>query len=98
VYKCKRDENSFIDYEIALIENVKTVPELNNNGLPNVSLLIQTSQRQLKLIAPNMDKHEAWFEVITYNCHIGHCFNPLCRLSHILLLVMIMDHHLVLVY
>ncbi|GAN02886.1 anucleate primary sterigmata protein a protein [Mucor ambiguus] len=52
----------------ALIENITAVPDYtsNANGLPNVSLLIQTSQRQLKLTAPTMEKHERWLESIQY--------------------------------
>lgn len=48
-----------------MIENITTVPDYHNanDGTPNVSLLIQTSHRQLKLTAPNMEIHEKWFEV-----------------------------------
>lgn len=53
-------------FVIALIENITAVPDFSTNpeGLPNVSLLIQTSHRQLKLTAPSMEKHDDWFEVI----------------------------------
>lgn len=52
-------------YFLALIENITTVPDYSNaiDGAPNVSLLIQTSNRPLKLTAPTMEKHELWFEV-----------------------------------
>lgn len=52
----------------ALIENITAVPDFSTNpeGLPNVSLLIQTSHRQLKLTAPSMEKHDDWFESINH--------------------------------
>ncbi|KAI8970085.1 hypothetical protein BDF20DRAFT_102969 [Mycotypha africana] len=52
----------------ALIENIKTVSDhnLNHNDLPNVSLLIQTSYRQLKITAPTIEKHELWLASISY--------------------------------
>ncbi|KAG1146869.1 hypothetical protein G6F37_004479 [Rhizopus arrhizus] len=52
----------------ALIENITAVPDYSSNpeGLPNLSLLIQTNHRQLKLTAPSMEKHEEWFESIFY--------------------------------
>jgi hypothetical protein len=48
-----------------LIENIIAVPDFAAGppGLPNVSLLIQTSHRQLKLTAPTQEKHDLWFEV-----------------------------------
>jgi hypothetical protein len=57
--------NDWLLYILALIENITSVPDYTNanDGTPNVSLLIQTSHRQLKLTAPNMEKHEQWFEV-----------------------------------
>ncbi|KAI8876858.1 hypothetical protein K501DRAFT_47799 [Backusella circina FSU 941] len=52
----------------ALIENIIAVPDFTAGppGLPNISLLIQTSHRQLKLTAPTMEKHEIWFEAISH--------------------------------
>lgn len=52
----------------ALIENITTVPDYSNaiDGAPNVSLLIQTSNRPLKLTAPTVEKHELWFEAISH--------------------------------
>ncbi|KAI8644992.1 hypothetical protein BD408DRAFT_412470 [Parasitella parasitica] len=52
----------------ALIEDITAVPDYtsNANGLPNVSLLIQTSQRQIKLTAPTVEKHDRWLESISY--------------------------------
>ncbi|KAI8885992.1 hypothetical protein K501DRAFT_214697 [Backusella circina FSU 941] len=52
----------------ALIENIQTVPEYSTgqSGLPNVSLLIQTNNRQLKLTAPTLEKHELWLEAISH--------------------------------
>ncbi|KAG0214280.1 hypothetical protein BGX28_002388 [Mortierella sp. GBA30] len=37
-----------------------------NSGLPGVSLLIQTTSRNLKLTAPTREKHELWFQSISY--------------------------------
>lgn len=53
---------------IALIENITVVPDYSTtpSGLPNVSLLIQTSHRQLKLTAPTLEKHDTWFEVMHF--------------------------------
>lgn len=50
---------------IALIENITSVPNYSyaTDGTSNVSLLIQTSHRQIKLTAPTMEKHDLWFEV-----------------------------------
>jgi hypothetical protein len=55
----------FLFFFLALIENISAIPDVSANasGLPNVSLLIQTSHRQLKLTAPTMEKHDLWFEV-----------------------------------
>ncbi|CEG78000.1 Putative Anucleate primary sterigmata protein A [Rhizopus microsporus] len=52
----------------ALIENITVVPDYSTtpSGLPNVSLLIQTSHRQLKLTAPTLEKHDTWFESISH--------------------------------
>ncbi|KAG1149479.1 hypothetical protein G6F37_005077 [Rhizopus arrhizus] len=52
----------------ALIENITVIPNhsASPEGLPNVSLLIQTSHRQLRLTAPTMEKHDAWFESISH--------------------------------
>lgn len=35
-------------------------------GVPNVSLLIKTSGRVIKLTAPNMDRHNIWLESLSY--------------------------------
>ncbi|KAF9196103.1 hypothetical protein BGZ50_002083 [Haplosporangium sp. Z 11] len=37
-----------------------------NSDLPNVSLLVQTMSRNLKLTAPTREKHELWFQSISY--------------------------------
>ncbi|KAI9247050.1 hypothetical protein BY458DRAFT_542917 [Sporodiniella umbellata] len=52
----------------ALIESIAAVPDFSTSpdDLPNVSLLIQTSHRQLKLTAPSMEKHEDWLESISH--------------------------------
>ncbi|KAI1320124.1 hypothetical protein EDD11_002096 [Mortierella claussenii] len=54
----------------ALILAVFQVTDDNSNGqnseLPNVSLLIQTNSRNLKLKAPTREKHELWFQSISY--------------------------------
>ncbi|KAI7906179.1 uncharacterized protein BX663DRAFT_483805 [Cokeromyces recurvatus] len=51
----------------ALIENISIIHDTSNaNGLPDVSLLIQTSRRNLKITAPTIEKHQIWFESISY--------------------------------
>ncbi|KAF9190167.1 hypothetical protein BGZ50_000380 [Haplosporangium sp. Z 11] len=37
-----------------------------NSELPNVSLLVQTSSRNLKLTAPTRQKHELWYQSLSY--------------------------------
>ncbi|KAG0209997.1 hypothetical protein BGX28_009776 [Mortierella sp. GBA30] len=37
-----------------------------NSDLPNVSLLVQTSSRNLKLTAPTRQKHELWYQSLAY--------------------------------
>ncbi|GJJ69114.1 hypothetical protein EMPS_01460 [Entomortierella parvispora] len=37
-----------------------------NSDAHNVSLLVQTTSRNIKLTAPNREKHEMWFQSITY--------------------------------
>lgn len=70
--------NTYISLQlIALIENITAVPDYSANpeGLPNLSLLIQTNHRQLKLTAPSMEKHEEWFEVYLYIVAYGLTIN-----------------------
>ncbi|CAO3658711.1 unnamed protein product [Rhizopus stolonifer] len=52
----------------ALIENITIVPNkpTKSDGLPGVSMLIQTTHRQLRLTAPNMEQHNNWFEAISH--------------------------------
>ncbi|KAF9357775.1 hypothetical protein BGX26_003083 [Mortierella sp. AD094] len=54
----------------AFILAVFQVTDENSNGqnsdLPNVSLLVQTTSRNLKLKAPTREKHELWFQSISY--------------------------------
>ncbi|KAI8384270.1 uncharacterized protein BYT42DRAFT_561949 [Radiomyces spectabilis] len=52
----------------AFIEGVSVVPDYTQTppGLPNVSLLVQTSTRQIKLTAPTMARHEMWYESLSY--------------------------------
>ncbi|KAI7820790.1 hypothetical protein BC939DRAFT_456957 [Gamsiella multidivaricata] len=53
----------------ALIVNVYQVTDENpsgNSDLPNVSLLVQTSSRNLKLTAPTREKHDHWFKSLAY--------------------------------
>ncbi|OBZ82836.1 hypothetical protein A0J61_09116, partial [Choanephora cucurbitarum] len=52
----------------AVIEDITVVSDPNTSpeGTPNVSLLIQTSHRQIKLTAPNINVHDRWFEAISY--------------------------------
>ncbi|KAI8371868.1 hypothetical protein BD560DRAFT_106013 [Blakeslea trispora] len=49
----------------AVIEDISVVSDSNTSpeGTPNISLLIQTSHRQIKLTAPNINVHDRWFEV-----------------------------------
>ncbi|RCI05271.1 hypothetical protein CU098_011562 [Rhizopus stolonifer] len=52
----------------ALIENITVVPNkpTKSDDLPDVSMLIQTTHRQLRLTAPNMEQHNNWFEAISH--------------------------------
>ncbi|KAG0170595.1 hypothetical protein DFQ28_001914 [Apophysomyces sp. BC1034] len=52
----------------AFIESVKVIPDDSQSpsGLPNVSLLIQTGSRQIKVTAPDMNRHELWHESLAY--------------------------------
>ncbi|KAF9405626.1 hypothetical protein BGZ94_003447, partial [Podila epigama] len=38
----------------------------NRSDLPNISLLIQTTTRNLKLTAPTREKHELWYQSLSY--------------------------------
>ncbi|KAF7731780.1 hypothetical protein EC973_008295 [Apophysomyces ossiformis] len=52
----------------ALIEKVSVISDDSQSpsGLPNVSLLIQTGSRQIKVTAPDMARHELWCESLKY--------------------------------
>ncbi|KAF9164287.1 hypothetical protein DFQ26_001632 [Actinomortierella ambigua] len=53
----------------ALILSVYQVTDenpTNPSELPNVSLIIQTSTRNLKVTAPSREKHDLWFQSLTY--------------------------------
>ncbi|KAF9435980.1 hypothetical protein BGZ76_005094 [Entomortierella beljakovae] len=53
----------------ALIMNVYQITDDNasgNSDLPNVSLLVQTSNRNLKVTAPTREKHELWYQSLSY--------------------------------
>ncbi|KAF9946204.1 hypothetical protein BGZ72_000547 [Mortierella alpina] len=54
----------------ALILSVTQISDDNHSGqnsdLPGVSLLVQTTSRNLKLTAPTREKHELWFQSISY--------------------------------
>ncbi|KAG9320062.1 hypothetical protein KVV02_000095 [Mortierella alpina] len=53
----------------ALIVAVFQITDENassNSDLPNVSLLVQTSSRNLKLTAPTRQKHELWYQSLAY--------------------------------
>ncbi|KAK3821951.1 MAG: meiotic cell cortex C-terminal pleckstrin homology-domain-containing protein [Linnemannia gamsii] len=53
----------------ALIIAVFQITDENTSGnseLPNVSLLVQTSNRNLKLTAPSREKHELWYQSLAY--------------------------------
>ncbi|KAG0008722.1 hypothetical protein BGZ80_003126 [Entomortierella chlamydospora] len=52
-----------------LIINVYQITEENPSGhsdLPNISLLVQTTNRNLKLTAPTREKHELWYQSLAY--------------------------------
>lgn len=58
-----------LTFKTALIEGVSVVPDYNQPpapGVPNVSLLIQTSNRVIKLTASSLPRHNIWFESLTY--------------------------------
>ncbi|KAI9270807.1 hypothetical protein BDA99DRAFT_329986 [Phascolomyces articulosus] len=53
----------------AHIESVTAVPDHNHPpspDVPNMSLLIQTTNRVIKLTAPNLDRHNVWYEALSY--------------------------------
>ncbi|CAO3572349.1 unnamed protein product [Mortierella alpina] len=54
----------------ALILAVAQISDGNHSGqnsdLPGISLLVQTTSRNLKLTAPTREKHELWFQAISY--------------------------------
>lgn len=53
----------------AVIINVYQITEENppsNSDLPNISLLVQTSNRSLKLTAPSRQKHDLWYQSLAY--------------------------------
>ncbi|KAG0182824.1 hypothetical protein DFQ29_001990 [Apophysomyces sp. BC1021] len=52
----------------AFIERVSVVEDNSSNpsGLPKVSLLIKTNNRLIKVTAPDMARHNAWFESLSY--------------------------------
>ena len=51
---------------IAFIENVCTIVTPHPQGLPNVSLLIQTTGRPLKVTAPDTACHDVWYEALMH--------------------------------
>ncbi|KAK3840875.1 MAG: meiotic cell cortex C-terminal pleckstrin homology-domain-containing protein [Linnemannia gamsii] len=51
----------------ALIVGVTQVTEeVPNSDLPNISLVVQTTSRNIKLKAPTREKHDLWFRSISY--------------------------------
>ncbi|KAF9123822.1 hypothetical protein BGW39_008673 [Mortierella sp. 14UC] len=51
----------------ALIVGVTQVTEeVFNSDLPNISLVVQTTSRDVKLKAPTREKHDLWFRSISY--------------------------------
>ncbi|KAI8583659.1 hypothetical protein K450DRAFT_222179 [Umbelopsis ramanniana AG] len=50
------------------IESITSVPEHSNSppGLPNVSLVVKTSTRDIKFTAPDIAQHEIWLQAINY--------------------------------
>ncbi|KAG0223238.1 hypothetical protein BGW41_005677 [Actinomortierella wolfii] len=39
---------------------------VNSSDLPNISLIVQTTTRSLKLTAPSREKHDLWFQSLSY--------------------------------
>ncbi|KAF7721653.1 hypothetical protein EC973_004329 [Apophysomyces ossiformis] len=52
----------------AFIEGVSVIPDNSTSpqGLPKLSLLIKTNNRLIKVTAPDMARHNAWFESLSY--------------------------------
>lgn len=48
---------------IAFIESVSAVPSNDNSGASPMSLLIRTPKRDLKITAPNLERHDLWLKV-----------------------------------
>ncbi|KAF9437287.1 hypothetical protein BGZ76_001349 [Entomortierella beljakovae] len=53
-------------YIVAVFQEIDENVNSQNSDLPNVSLLVQTTSRNLKLKAPTRDKHDLWFQSINY--------------------------------
>lgn len=52
----------------ACIEDVRVVEDLNPSpaGLYHLSIVIQTAARQLKITAPNQERHDVWLHALGY--------------------------------
>ncbi|KAI8606342.1 meiotic cell cortex C-terminal pleckstrin homology-domain-containing protein [Dissophora ornata] len=59
----QRAKSAFI---VAVYPVIDDNPSSQNSDLPNVSLVIQTTNRNLKLRAPTREKHELWLQSISY--------------------------------
>lgn len=66
---CNVDLIYFLSLSIALIEGVTAEPDYTqppSPGVPNVSLLVKTANRVIKLTAPTMARHQVWLESLSY--------------------------------
>ncbi|KAI9027132.1 hypothetical protein CLU79DRAFT_740428 [Phycomyces nitens] len=61
-------ESNVTKAKSAFIESVSTVEDSNPGvaGMPNVSLMIKTNTRLLKVTAPSMERHKVWLESLSY--------------------------------
>ncbi|KAG0308472.1 hypothetical protein BGZ98_007832 [Dissophora globulifera] len=59
----QRAKSAFI---VAVFQVADEPPSSQNSELPNVHILVQTTTRNLKLRAPTREKHELWFQSISY--------------------------------
>ncbi|KAF8983883.1 hypothetical protein BGZ46_009340 [Entomortierella lignicola] len=59
----QRAKSAFI---MAVFQVTDESPNGHNSDFPNVSLIVQTTNRNIKLKAPTREKHELWFQSISY--------------------------------
>ncbi|KAF9906609.1 hypothetical protein BX616_000667 [Lobosporangium transversale] len=61
-----REQKSKSAFIVAIFQVTDETTNSSNSDLPNVSLLIETTSRNLKMKAPTREKHELWFQSISY--------------------------------